>query len=124
MNQIKNFEYVKCNLCDSNSLNKLFTGKDLVYKKEGFFTVVKCKNCGLIFTNPRPNQSIISNYYPDEYWEINKDYREVETKLKKLAHQLNNKISSKMTILNKPNGKLLDIGCGDGKQLLKYKENG
>ncbi len=122
--QKENFEYVKCNLCGSNSLNKFFTGKDLLYKKEGFFTVVKCRKCGLIYTNPRPKQSIISNYYPNEYWEINDDYGDVQTNLKRLAHKFINKISYKMTIPYKPNGKLLDIGCGDGKELLKHQENG
>jgi len=124
LDQIENWEDVKCNLCGSNSLNKLFSGKDLVYKREGFFTVVKCENCGLMYTNPRPNQSIISNYYPDEYWEINEDYGDNESKLKHLAHQFINKISTKMDIPSEPDAKLLDIGCGDGKQLFKHKENG
>lgn len=124
MEQNENFEYVECNLCGSNSLNKLFTGKDLLFKNEGLFTVVKCNNCGLIFTNPRPNQNIISEYYPGDYWEINENSGNSKSNLKKLAHKFINKISYKMTISHKFNGKLLDIGCGDGKELLKHKKNG
>ncbi len=121
----ENFEYVECNLCGFNSSNKLFIGKDLLYRKQGLFTVVKCKNCGLIYTNPRPNQTSLSFYYPEEYWEINEDnYEDVGLKLKKFAHQFINKISYKMTIPPNPNGKLLDIGCGDGKELLRHKRNG
>jgi SAM-dependent methyltransferase len=121
----EDFENVKCNLCGSNSSNKFFTGKDLLYKKEGLYTVVKCRDCGLIYTNPRPNQTIITNYYPSEYWEINENNQvDSESSFKKLAHRFINKISYKMTIPFKTNGKLLDIGCGDGKELLRQKENG
>ena len=120
----ENFEYVKCNLCGSNLSDTFFKGKDIKYRKKGLFTVVKCKKCGLLYSNPRPKQSVISSYYPDEYWDMGNNNGIMETKIKKIVHRFINKISFKMTLPPKTSGKVLDIGCGDGKALLKLKEEG
>jgi SAM-dependent methyltransferase len=45
-------------------------------------------------------------------------------KLKKLVHRFINKIYYKIDIPHHSGGKILDIGCGDGKGLLKLKEDG
>jgi methionine biosynthesis protein MetW len=120
-----NFEYEKCNLCESDDSTILFNGRDRVHKKDGLFTVVKCNNCGLIYTNPRPKQTIISEYYPEVYWDI-KENEEVnfENKLKKVVHKSINKIYYQMKIPSQYSGKVLDIGCGDGKLLSNLKNTG
>ncbi len=120
----ENFEYVGCNLCGSNLSDTIFQGRDIKYEKIGLFNVVKCNRCGLIYTNPRPKQSVISSYYPDEYWNMDNENGTIESRLKIFAHRFINKISFKMTIPSKPGGKILDIGCGDGKGLLKMQEEG
>ena len=45
----------------------VLTGHDLLHNLPGEFTVVKCRSCGLMRTNPRPTQETISFYYPDRY---------------------------------------------------------
>lgn len=120
----ENFEYVNCNLCGSNDFKILFKGRDMVHKKKGLFTVVKCNNCDLVYINPRPNSTIISEYYPDEYWDISEDDKNMKTHFKEFIHKFINKISYKITIPPQYGGKILDIGCGDGKGLLKLKESG
>lgn len=124
MNMKKDFEHVICNICGSNSSDIFFEGKDIVHNKKGIFTVVQCKNCGLLFTNPRPKQSIISRYYPNTYWDAINPKENIESKLKIQAHKFLNKISYQIRIPTKINGKFLDIGCGDGKELYKYKRKG
>ncbi|MBI5847780.1 MAG: class I SAM-dependent methyltransferase [Nitrospirae bacterium] len=39
--------------------------KDYINKKEGEFSVVQCRACGLIYTNPRPDKHEIRSYYPE-----------------------------------------------------------
>lgn len=124
MKSQENFESVKCNLCGLNNSNTIFKGKDMVHGKLGLFTIVKCNECGLIYVNPRPNQTIISDYYPNEYWDIDENNNgNIEKKLKKTIHKIINKMYYKMAIPPKSGGKILDIGCGDGKSLLKLKED-
>ena len=62
-------EIVACNICGSNENIVLFSQHDRMFlkKNETKFNVVKCKECGLMFTNPRPTEEEMSFYYPDEY---------------------------------------------------------
>ncbi|MFX0135450.1 MAG: class I SAM-dependent methyltransferase [Candidatus Hodarchaeota archaeon] len=70
-NKIKNnkirktaLEYVNCDFCNSNSHQIILTSKDYIFEKvPGIFRLVKCLNCGLIFTNPRLNKKELAKYY-------------------------------------------------------------
>ena len=42
-------------------------GRDRLNNLPGEFTVVKCRTCGLMRTEPRPTPETISFYYPDDY---------------------------------------------------------
>lgn len=42
-------------------------GRDRLHNMPGEFTVVRCKTCGLMRTNPRPTPEAIGFYYPDHY---------------------------------------------------------
>lgn len=60
------YEYVNCDLCGSNKHSIFIRGaKDLYNNIPGEFNIVKCDNCGLIFTNPRPYGEELKKYYPD-----------------------------------------------------------
>ena len=63
-----NWESISCDLCGSKSLDILL--KDVTtWEHKGRFTYVKCRNCGLVFLNPRPSiQGIIKYYPPEAYW--------------------------------------------------------
>lgn len=55
---------VKCDYCDSNESKIIFTTKDYVSKKiAGEFSISKCLNCNLIFSNPRLKRETLANYY-------------------------------------------------------------
>jgi 2-polyprenyl-3-methyl-5-hydroxy-6-metoxy-1,4-benzoquinol methylase len=83
-------------------------------------SVVQCKNCGLIFSNPQPVPEKMSDHYgtpPETYWtedyfKVNPDYWNFELiRLRKL-----------MTI--KPGMKALDIGAGIGKCMIALNNAG
>ncbi len=42
-------------------------GEDRLHGLRGRFTVVRCRRCGLMRTNPRPTPQTIGAYYPSDY---------------------------------------------------------
>jgi 2-polyprenyl-3-methyl-5-hydroxy-6-metoxy-1,4-benzoquinol methylase len=61
-------EDIPCNLCGSSSFKHLF---DEVPIAGHTFSLVKCKECGLIFTRPIPDDDFFSALYGDESYEAN-----------------------------------------------------
>lgn len=61
----KDFEYVNCDYCGSNKYNSVLTSIDYYNNIPGEFQIVRCKDCNLIYTNPRPKEEIIDKFYPD-----------------------------------------------------------
>ena len=57
-------EVVACDLCGSMEHTPYLKSKDFINKTEGVFSVVQCRECGLIFTNPRPDKTEILDFYP------------------------------------------------------------
>ena len=62
-------EDVKCNLCSGTVVKPLITTRDMTYGTPGTFTIVRCRNCGLAYLNPRPDSSEIGAFYPANYGE-------------------------------------------------------
>jgi len=59
-------ETTKCPLCGGNNCKPYITNaKELYNGTEHYFSVVKCQNCLMIFTNPRPTKDTIGFFYPD-----------------------------------------------------------
>lgn len=115
----------KCPLCKSGHFNNYIVVKDHSVSKESF-TLCKCKNCKLIFTNPRPDQKNIGKYYQSE------DYVSHSNKGNNLVNILYKTVRSytlgeKVGWLNsyvKKKGRLLDYGCGTGHFLNRAQKNG
>tara|TARA_B100000900_G_scaffold413969_1_gene439277 strand:+ start:106 stop:1068 length:963 start_codon:yes stop_codon:yes gene_type:complete len=127
-------ENVSCDYCCFDDYNIICKQKDIVHKtSEDYFQIVRCKNCGLNYTNPRPNKKLISKYYPKEY----RFYRTskfnslkelilnflsnslfgnlfviIPTVYRKLKNHVKPNILYPITI--KKNESILDIGCGSG----------
>ena len=113
----------KCPLCKSgNILNHQLIKDHAVSKKE--FTLCRCNDCDLLFTNPRPTEEEIGSYY--EF----KEYYSHEDQVRSFTQWLYQKIR-KSSIQRKvglieslvKNGSLLDYGCGTGEFLQEAKRH-
>jgi len=112
---------LKCPLCKSgNILNHLLVKDHAVSKKE--FTLCRCGDCELLFTNARPTEEEIGPYYDF------KEYYSHEDQVRSFTQWLYQKIR-KTSIQRKvglieslvKNGSLLDYGCGTGEFLQEAK---
>lgn len=57
--------WVACDLCGCDDASHYLTGRDWGV---GSFQVVRCMNCGLLYTNPRPSSEWLNKYYPSDYY--------------------------------------------------------
>lgn len=113
-------ENINCNLCDQD--NTLLVSKVFDYRYGSTkveFSLVKCRNCGLVYLNPRPDNIEIKKYYPQlKYYNNYKKSFSTLLSNFSLSRLINNiKKYKKM-------GRLLDIGYGDGSFLYKVKNEG
>jgi 2-polyprenyl-3-methyl-5-hydroxy-6-metoxy-1,4-benzoquinol methylase len=104
---------VPCNLCGSELFDELYPdelGDRIPPLHHGFaeetsrtYRIVKCKRCGLVFTNPMPELSKhYTNTVDDAYVQSTPQRRKTsEYAVEVLAR-------------HKPSGRLLDIGCNTG----------
>ena len=62
-------ELVFCDLCHSNQSDEMVKQRDLLLEvSRDLFTIVKCRNCGLVYLNPRPSKDLLGSYYPTDYY--------------------------------------------------------
>jgi len=98
----------KCLVCGSNKFEPFLVCKDHTVSKESF-NIVSCKSCGFKFTNPRPDDSVLGDYYKAESYVshtnskkgiINKLYHVVRNHTLKNKIQLISSYVSRGTIHN------------------------
>lgn len=125
------FEDFPCPLdCPKND-EVVLIGRDRIHKLPGEFTVVKCRTCGLMRTNPRPTAETIGFYYPDDYGpylgtRIQQTTPRWTSSIKKLFKSGFNKII-KFNTQSLPQlqpGRLLEIGCASGSFLHRMAKQG
>ncbi|MDF1584444.1 MAG: class I SAM-dependent methyltransferase [Methyloprofundus sp.] len=122
-------EDVSCPLgCQKND-EVVLTGHDRLHDLPGEFTVVKCRTCGLMRTNPRPTPDTIGFYYPDDYGPYlgtqvpqSKQNTSIMQQLKSFAKWLFRTNSMKLPSL--PPGRMLEIGCASGAFLHQMSGQG
>jgi 2-polyprenyl-3-methyl-5-hydroxy-6-metoxy-1,4-benzoquinol methylase len=101
---------------------------------DDIFFVVKCKNCGFIYLNPRPDMAEFATIYPKNYYCYSDSSHEVLDKgnhIFKLKQKLIGEMGFPKRIrrlLNsyplKDEVNVIDIGCGNGSALDIFKKIG
>jgi len=129
-------EKVNCNLCGADNHRLFMEVSDQRVESEEKFKIVKCNNCGLIFTNPRPTKVEINDYYTSQYYEnltVMHDNVKTERHLfarsyHKFGHKLKRKELFEKVKRVEDNigkrGKVVDVGCGNGDFLGLMKSKG
>lgn len=108
----------RCNLCGASDEEYLFTRGDLALGLGGEFKIVRCRSCGLIYMNPRPTVAAIGYYYPGAYECFNlPDVDSGRTRYARWSRSQHLNLRCKMVVKYKLAGRLLDVGCSDGRFL-------
>jgi len=119
-------EYTSCPTCGLNDLENEFTSKDFLFSRREF-SVVRCRSCGLLFTNPRVRENHISTYYFPDY----APYKDVKQstfiqKAKSILGKIPGDIHLRiLEVLKSFNAKdVLEIGPANGSLLFFLREHG
>ena len=114
----------KCPVCSSKTFTIELKCKDHFLSKEDF-NISKCRKCSFLFTNPRPKEKDLGNYYrSEEYISHSNKANSIINYVYKLARYFT--LSGKIKLINSitENKTILDYGCGTGDFLTACKNNG
>jgi len=123
-------EDAPCPLGCSAGDDAVFTGRDRSYDQPGEFTIVRCRSCRLMRTNPRPTRAGIRYYYPSEYAPYRDTRRIAPESLAESASLLKRPIQRLLKAWDAravpplPAGRMLEIGCAAGTFLHLMAERG
>ena len=109
-------ETAPCGACGQpGPAEPLFRCRERVFRRDdAVFTVGRCGRCGHVFLSERPPEAGIGRYYPDGY-DAHRKADAPSPRKKSRRHRF---------ITRKPPFRVLDVGCGSGYDLLRFREEG
>lgn len=114
-----------CNLDDET----LFSGHERMHELPGEFVVVKCRECGLMRTNPRPTAGSIGTYYPSNYGPYAAEQLK-SLQQRKGPRNMWRRIFRRIFEFNVnrippiPVGRMLEFGCAAGAYMVSVARDG
>lgn len=112
-----------CPSCNSREFNNHMICDDYSVSQESF-AIMKCSNCGLLVTSPRPGKDDIGSYYQsDDYISHTNQANNLINWVYKLAR--NYTLRKKFALIKRLASKksILDYGCGTGHLLNYIQQN-
>ena len=124
-----NMVTINCPLGCAPNDEPLFTGRERMHGLPGEFTVVRCRECGLMRTNPRPSTDAIGMYYPSDYGPYSEEQlqglqqhkgpRPAWKRLFRRVFEFNVD-----RIPRVPPGRMLEFGCAAGAYMYRMARDG
>ncbi len=119
-------EQISCCICGKSETQSIASGTDREYfTSSAVFYVVQCKQCKLLYLNPRPQANELSKIYPSSYHSYIID-TELDSMswLTRMRYKAHTKRFTKVLKYTQQNKKidLLDVGCGDGWMLSLFQK--
>lgn len=110
-------EDAKCCICNAVDAVVVARGRDFEYAtSDAEFTAVECRECGLVYLNPRPGDDELARIYPANYHAF--DFSPAEFGF---VYRVREWLEARRVLSwcrgLSPNARILDIGCGDGFHL-------
>ena len=120
---------VCCNNCGSSASSLVTEGVEHEYKNttSDVFRVVKCRDCGLVYLNPRPDICELPTIYPRDYYAYHLAEKATENTdsllYKARRHVYLSRLEKALAKCSSGNTlKVLDVGCADGRALNWYRQ--
>jgi len=113
-----------CCVCGRNDAVQIGVGEDYEYRTtDDKFTAVQCRECSLVYLDPRPTLADMEMIYPADYHAFDFSERDFG-----IVHKIRSRLEAKRLLEYcgpLPEGaRILDVGCGDGFHLSLLREYG
>ncbi len=121
------WEEICCPLCQRDNYETICQAVDGDPEVGGLsFAVVRCQNCDLYFTNPRPDEASILPFYSRSYPAFRKPklFPRMIRRWYPFARIKGWPCQERRTLPWHGQGRLLDFGCGGGSFLLRMHDQG
>jgi len=111
-------EETRCNLCGADNTDLVYEESDLLMKVPGTFRLVRCRECGLLYLNPRPTYEEMAPYYPEDYMAYTAKRENEHSWSVRLNYTYGYWKRARMLNAVRPSGgRILDVGCATGAVL-------
>ncbi len=107
-------EYVLCNLCGGNATRRVTRHND--------FEIQRCRACGLVYVNPRPNAEQLAALYADYHARDGKNEASWDRLMRRVFREAADLLCA--TQKGPRPARLLDVGCGFGGFVEVMRERG
>jgi 2-polyprenyl-3-methyl-5-hydroxy-6-metoxy-1,4-benzoquinol methylase len=116
--------FARCCLCGIDDSQPVAVGEDFEYRTSpDEFLAVQCRNCGLVYLNPRPADEEAGRIYPDDYHAF--QFKPAEFGF---VYRVRRWLEARRLLSwcrgLPANARILDVGCGDGFHLGLLREFG
>ncbi len=113
-----------CCICGDSAAKKIASGEDFEYRtSRDVFNMDQCRDCGLVYLNPRPHEYEFERIYPDNYHAF-----EFSEEKFGLVYRIRKRLEARRLLTwcegLTSNARILDVGCGDGFHLELLAEYG
>lgn len=115
-------ELERCPLCGAEEQEQVFFTRDRHYGIPGFFRIVRCKQCSLVFLNPMYCHHELAAFYPDDYYAYQDNFY-LDAWKEKAKRILGLRLATRDPQFAMP-GRVLDLGCGSGSFVLSMLQRG
>lgn len=117
-------EDVSCPLGCKKNDEPVLHGCDLLFNLPGEYSIMKCRACGLMRTNPRPTPDTIGIYYPDNYGPyLGTQVQQLKPTRISFINKILKPLTSRFFVFNTEHlpslmpGRMLEVGCASGSFL-------
>jgi len=105
-----------CDLCNADDSVTLYAGDAWRQSVPNGLALVRCRQCGLMYMNPRPGPAEIGSYYADSYTPYKQAIEDEHGRLMRWARR--RKLIARRRIIERfsglRSGRILDVGCATG----------